>query len=59
MLAQFPHFQQYENPKTIEFYDEDGYYVTDNIGDLRVINKEINFNYKINSHGFRSQHFKN
>ena len=47
-----------KNPKSIEFYDEDGYYITDNIGDLRAINKEINFNYKINSHGFRSQHFK-
>ncbi len=46
------------NPKTIEFYDEDGYYITDNIGDFREIDKEISFNYKINYNGFRSQHFK-
>lgn len=47
-----------KNYKSIEFYDEENYYITDNIGDLREINKEIKFNYKINSHGFRSQHFK-
>lgn len=49
-----------DNPpeKTISYYDNDGYYITDSVGDRKLINKKIDFTYKINKHGFRSQHFK-
>lgn len=46
------------NPKSISYYDNDGYYITNDIGDLKIINKEIDFTYKINKNSFRSQHFK-
>jgi hypothetical protein len=40
------------------YYDDQGYLITDSVGDLRSINKKIDFTYKINKHGFRSNHFK-
>lgn len=40
------------------YYDDEGYLITNTVGDEKNINKEINYNYKINKHGFRSNHFK-
>jgi len=48
-----------KNNQDISYYDLDGYYITKDVGDKKIINKNINFEYKINKHGFRSQHFKN
>jgi hypothetical protein len=44
--------------KEIEYYDQNGYYITDSVGDIKSINKNPNFTYKINRHGFRSKHFE-
>jgi hypothetical protein len=40
------------------YYDNEGYLITDDVKDEKIINKKINFNYKLNKHGFRSNHFK-
>lgn len=40
------------------YYDSENYYITYSVGDKKVISSDPGFNYKINSHGFRSQHFK-
>jgi hypothetical protein len=39
------------------FVDQDGYLITNTITEV-VRNNELDFNYRINSNGFRSQHFK-
>jgi len=52
------HPQSSKTPDSISYYDDENYYITDDVGDGKVINSKNDFLYKINSHGFRSQHFK-
>lgn len=42
----------------ISYFDEDGYLITNDIGDKKVIDSEISWLYKINKNGFRSNHFE-
>lgn len=44
--------------KKIAYYDEENYFITDNVGYNNVLDVDPKFLYKINSNGFRSQHFK-
>lgn len=40
------------------YFDSENYYVTQNVGYTNVIDLDPDFDYHINLHGFRSQHFK-
>ena len=44
--------------KKIRDYDQENYFITDNVGYHNVLDVDPKFLYKINSNGFRSQHFK-
>jgi hypothetical protein len=49
--------QGIKKQKFVPYHDDDGYYITKNVGDAKKIDKRITFTYKINKHGFRSNHF--
>jgi hypothetical protein len=56
ILDSHPH--NTKDQSSIEYYDNENYYITNDVGDGKIINSKNNFLYKINSNGFRSQHFK-